>query len=280
VSTNHAIARLYELNPGALALVLANYKAHLQDRHLSASTINLHFAAIKALLLVGRRLGANCADPTGLVTAERRQPMRDTRGPSLDEVRAMLALPDRETLMGARDFALLVLMAENALRRAEVVECNLEHLNLSQQRLSICGKGAGVGRAEVTLSLVCLQAIRDYRGALEATQPDYSPDTPLFVSLARGAGASRGTGRLSSRGLAKIVNRYGVTATGRRIAPHMLRHAAITALLDATGGDVRQAQRLSRHSDIRTLQRYDDNRTDMQGAASNLLSDLLHKGKT
>jgi len=47
-------------------------------------------------------------------------------------------------------------------------------------------------------------------------------------------------------------------------------------VLDATGGDVRRAQRLSRHADIRTLQRYDDNREDLQGEVSGLLSAIFH----
>jgi hypothetical protein len=38
---------------------------------------------------------------------------------------------------------------------------------------------------------------------------------------------------------------------------------------------VRTAQRLSRHADLRMLQRYDDNREDLQERATLLLSRLL-----
>jgi phage protein U len=34
-------------------------------------------------------------------------------------------------------------------------------------------------------------------------------------------------------------------------------------------------QRFSRHADVRTLQRYDDNRQDMAGTAARMLSDML-----
>ena len=49
------------------------------------------------------------------------------------------------------------------------------------------------------------------------------------------------------------------------VRPHGLRHAAITAALDASGGDLRAAQRFSRHRDPRTLCLYDDNRKDLGG---------------
>ncbi len=47
---------------------------------------------------------------------------------------------------------------------------------------------------------------------------------------------------------------------GLRLTPHKLRHSAITAALDATGGDVRRVQRLSRHARLETVMVYDDNR--------------------
>jgi integrase/recombinase XerC len=45
--------------------------------------------------------------------------------------------------------------------------------------------------------------------------------------------------------------------------------------LDASNGDVRTAQRLSRHSRLDTLMIYDDNRQGLQGKASIVLADLV-----
>jgi integrase/recombinase XerC len=44
-----------------------------------------------------------------------------------------------------------------------------------------------------------------------------------------------------------------------------LRHAAVTAALDLTGGDIRAVQRFSRHRDVRVIERYDDSRQDLAG---------------
>jgi len=38
--------------------------------------------------------------------------------------------------------------------------------------------------------------------------------------------------------------------------PHHIRHSAITAALDATDGDVRKVQKLSRHKNLNTLMVY------------------------
>ena len=59
---------------------------------------------------------------------------------------------------------------------------------------------------------------------------------------------------------------------GIKARPHGLRHAAITEALDKTGGDVRAVQRFSRHADVRTLQAYDDARTDLVGKVARLVA--------
>jgi len=70
------------------------------------------------------------------------------------------------------------------------------------------------------------------------------------------------------------VRRLGAAA-GVRARPHGLRHAAITAALDATGGDVRAVQKFSRHRDVRVLQRYDDNRRDLAGGVARRVAEGL-----
>ncbi len=52
------------------------------------------------------------------------------------------------------------------------------------------------------------------------------------------------------------------SVTGR---PHGLRHAAITAALDAFGGDYRKARAFSGHASLETVRRYGDNRADHAG---------------
>jgi integrase/recombinase XerC len=82
--------------------------------------------------------------------------------------------------------------------------------------------------------------------------------------------------RIAGDSIYRIVQGYAEAAgIERRVSPHRLRHSAITAFLDASGGNLRAAQALSRHSNQNTLTLYDDNRRQEQKGASGVLEGLL-----
>ena len=86
---------------------------------------------------------------------------------------------------------------------------------------------------------------------------------PLFLQLGKGGRVLPGR-RLSGDGIHKILQTMGARL-GEIIRPHGLRHAAITAALDETNGNVRAAREFSGHASIEVLMRYDDNRKDIGG---------------
>lgn len=275
------VGKLFGLSAGAMALMLNEYKASMLGAKLSEATINRRLSAVRSLLRMARRLGADVPDPAALVSSEKVSTYRDTRGPAVSDVIRLLAAPDRSTIQGKRDYALLVLLAENALRRAEVCSLSVGDFDAGERRLHIIGKGKGTQRQPVTLSMTATAALLDYLAARRdpaAVRQDapaqLAADMPLFTNTARRE--TTNGGRLTADGLYHILQGYGARVLGRELHPHSLRHAAITAALDATGGDVRRAQRLSRHADVRTLQRYDDNRADLQGEVTGLLSALYN----
>jgi integrase/recombinase XerC len=90
---------------------------------------------------------------------------------------------------------------------------------------------------------------------------------PLFIRLDPGSQGERLTGEAVRRIVGELARRAGLA---RPVRPHGLRHAAITAALDA-GRDVRDVAQFSRHKDIRTLLIYDDRRQDIGGAITRLL---------
>lgn len=272
--TPAAVDALFHLDAGQLALSLNGYKANMRERGLAESTVNRRLAALRSLLRMGRRLGAPVPDPTGLVTGEKVRAYRDTRGPELATARLLLAHPDRTTLRGKRDYAILLLLCENALRRGELVKCNLADFDADGRRLHILGKGHGAQKVPVTLDATTIDALNDYLDARRA-RAELAPTDPLFANAARW---SDGNERLTGRGLLHVVSTIGLAVTGKPLRVHALRHMAITAALDATGGDVRRVQKLSRHANIATLTRYDDNRSDLQGQVTGLLASLLTEG--
>jgi len=236
------------------------YRAHMLERGLAPATVNRRLAALRSLVKVARM--------TGLVTFTldvenvRSQSYRDTKGPGLEGFRSMLeALEGRNDAKGARDRAMLHLLFDLGLRRAEVVSLDLEHLDLEGGSVSVMGKGR---RERISLTLpeptsAALSAWLEYRGEEAGA---------LFFSLDTGGHPG---GRLTGRGLHKTVAAIG-RKVGLKVWPHGLRHAAVTTALDMTGGDVRSVARFSRHMDIRVLTRYDDNRADTAGAIACLIA--------
>ncbi len=193
---------------------------------------------------------------------------RETTGISFEVYRRMLAVPDRSTLKGKRDYAILRLLWDNALRRGEVERAEIKDLDLDGRSLLILGKGKGQQKVGVTLSRPTVEALLDWLQARRCKDRNQ----PLFIALDR---ASYGH-RLTGTAIYKLVDAVAAAAgVSKKLSPHRIRHSGITAALDATGGDVRKVQKLSRHADLNTLMIYDDNRSDVQGEISDLLADLV-----
>lgn len=265
-------AFLAQPTPLIVAQIL-RFKAALIAAGRSEATVNRNLSAVQSLLRYARKLGITEADASGLVEAEKVVAYRDTRGISAEQARLLLSQPDRKTLRGQRDHALLLLLLENALRRAEIVALTRADFDAERRTLNIRGKGRGTQQELVTISRATVLAIETYWSAwsLDAAFAE-AADAPLFVCLSRFA-----YGRaLTADGLYKIVRENARQAgLQNALSPHRLRHTAITMALDAAGGDIRRVQRLSRHARLETLQIYDDNRADLQGEVTNLLSQIL-----
>ena len=77
---------------------------------------------------------------------------------------------------------------------------------------------------------------------------------------------------------ARIVRRVARTAgITKRVTPHTLRHAFITAALDA-GVPLRDVQIAARHADPRTTTRYDRARNNLDRHASYIVTAFVSGG--
>jgi len=103
---------------------------HLLERGLAPATVNRRLAALRSLVALARTLGlVGWTLEVGSVKAER---YRDTRGPGVAAVRRLLAAVEgRVDPKALRDRAILRLLFDLGLRRAEVVGFDLEHLDLA-----------------------------------------------------------------------------------------------------------------------------------------------------
>ncbi len=250
----------------AISLVL-RYKATLIERGLAESTVNRRLAAIKSLVNYARRVG-KCDWSLQDIQGEKVKTYRDTSGVDRDAYRRVLSIPDRDTLKGKRDYALLRLLWENALRRGEVVKADVGDFDGDSRSLTIYGKGQGTQAQRVSLSLTTVEALMQWVQARDNPERDL----PLFTALDR---ANYGH-RLSGTGLYKLVQKICQSAGIQKpMSPHRIRHSGITEALEITGGDVRAVQKLSRHAKLETLMVYDDARTNAQQKVTELLAAML-----
>ena len=168
-----------------------------------------------------------------------------------EEAQAILRVPDRRTVQGKRDYAILLTLLTTGLRKAEI--CCLAVGDLKTYRnqavVDVIGKGKKFRR--IPLHPEALVAIKDY---LKASGNGLNPDGPLFKTLAKhGPYEERG---LTPKAVDCLIKSMGNKALIRkRIHPHVIRHTFATTLLD-NGNDLRTVQALMGHSHIRTSERY------------------------
>ena len=246
----------------AIAVVLS-YRSRLLALNLSPNTINTRLAAIKSLVNHARKL-SQCGFSLEDVASLKVEVYRDTSGVDSTVYRVMIEAIDRETIGGKRDYAIMRLLWDNALRRSEVTAVNIE--DFQSDKLWIIRKGK-IQKQAIDLAMKTRAALTQWlsvRGG-EASQP-------LFIALDNRAYGKR----LSGRSLGYLVERLAKNAdVEKRMSPHRVRHSSITAYLDLSDGNVRDARLLSGHAKLETLVIYDDRRKNVQGKVSSKLADLV-----
>jgi integrase len=137
--------------------------------------------------------------------------------------------------------ALISLLALNGLRVSEATGADIEHLGLERghRTLTITRKGGKV----VTIPLAPRTARAIDLAVGERTQG------PVFLAADGRRVDRHGAGRI----VRKVAGRAGIAKV---VTPHTLRHAFITAALDA-GVPLRDVQEAASHADPRTTMRYD-----------------------
>ena len=162
-------------------------------------------------------------------------------------------------LSSARDHALISLLALNGLRISEAIGADIEALGLERghRTLTVTRKGGKV----VTLPL----APRTARAVDLAIGERMGG--PIFLGTDRGRLDRHAAGRIVRR----AARRAGIT---KRVGPHTLRHAFITAALDA-GVPLRDVQETASHADPRTTMRYERRRVSLDRHATYIVATFV-----
>jgi len=273
-SSEEALAELLEGGSGNANLIALRWLGQMRDDELASSTRARRISTLRSVVALARLIGT--IDWELEIKAPVIQPVKDVRGPSVDDVARMIDSCG-DGLHGTRDRALLLLALTMALRRSEIAALRVGDYSRSKSMLLIHGKGER--KTWMKVPAKAAQALDEWlclsRGLFCATGDDSTsdPDRPIFFRLDRGLDIAAPA--LSPDGVYDIVRRAG-GSIGRHVWPHALRHAAITSALNSTGGDVRRVREFSRHSTTAMVMRYDDaSAEDLAEATSQSISDLL-----
>jgi len=225
-------------------IALRGYLGSRRDAGLSARSAARALSAIRSFYRFLVRTGVVTSDPTA-----------DLKSPSLwrtvphaltgEEVDALLAAPDADTMLGLRDRAMLETLYATGLRVSELVSLTVDRVRLDPGFVRVVGKG----RKERLVPLGGAAAAWIERYQLQSRpELDRHRAPELFLN-------HRGR-RMTRQGFWKILRRHGVSAGIRsQLSPHVVRHSFATHLVE-NGADLRAVQMMLGHSSLTTTEIY------------------------
>ena len=224
---------------GSLGLNDVNgFIRHSCQTHRPATT-RVHVAALRSFTRYLYQSGIITADIADGIAGVRTWRLSSLpKGLEPDQVEAMLASCNRETVTGRRDYSVLLLLATLGLRACEVVRLTLDDIDWSNAVITASGKG---GRRDA------LPLPHDVGEALVAYLRDGRPScTTRRLFVGRHAPLR---GFRSSAAVVHIVRRAstraGIDRPGRGAA-HRLRHSLATTML-RNGASLEEIGQILRH---------------------------------
>lgn len=170
---------------------------------------------------------------------------------SISEVDGLLAQPDKKTILGIRDYAILHLFYASGLRISEMSGLTLDRVNLQQGFCTPFGKGSK--ERVVPMGTEAIAAIIEY---LDEARPKLAEKRLTEKRLTDHLFISRRGKNVSRQRLWEIIKIYAKKAGIRQnVTPHMIRHSFATHLIER-GADLRVVQTMLGHADISTTQIY------------------------
>lgn len=165
---------------------------------------------------------------------------------TVDEVDALLAVPDTTTPVGIRNRTVLEVLYATGLRVSELVNLSLDDLHLDLGLLKILGKGDK--ERLIPIGDIAADWLQRY---LAEGRPLLGKEQDTHVVFLNQHGH-----RLTRQGIWKLIKSWVKKAgIDKTVSPHTLRHSFATHILE-NGADLRIVQELLGHADISTTQIY------------------------
>ncbi len=226
--------------------IVKEFLAFLGTQSYSKSTVARKLATLRSFYKFCMRRGYVETHPLASI----RTPKQEKRLPKfleLEQITKLLSTPDDNTLLGARDRAMLEVLFSTGVRVSELVDLNFADVDSEGQTIRIRGKGKKQRTAPVgPTALAALRKYLELRRS-DARSPSFDPNA-LFVN--------KHGQRLSTRSVRRKLDKYLAEAgLDPNISPHTLRHSFATHMLN-NGADLRSVQELLGHQSLSTTQVY------------------------
>jgi site-specific recombinase XerD len=183
----------------------------------------------------------------------RRRPLTD------DEVRMLLALCDRKTVIGLRDNAVLMIMLHTALRIGAISKFDVEDIEKRGDLMVVNYQGKGQ-QSKARFKVLPPNVLIAIKAYLKKTDRALSDKGPLW--------AKRNGKRITIHGIRKSIVRKmdecGIKDAA--VSTHSLRHTAATKAIES-GIDLQAVQDLMDHESLATTDRYAHFRRKLKDAA-------------
>lgn len=254
---------------------VAEWRDHLIKKGRRSHTIATKLAILRSLFEYGRALGIFQLNPASakLVPPPKKPKHSPGRALSPMEVKSLLSWFRLDSLLGARDYALMLIMLRLSLRVSEVADLKVSSIRWTSGRWILTVKLKG-GREEIKpLPIDVKKAIDDYlKLDRENRQLMKSGGDDAYLFQAEPNQRWFGENKpLSTRHIWHLVKRYSKLCGIGDVSPHDLRRTAITQAFKQRV-PIRHIQRMSGHHDLNTLRLYDLDRENLEDNAINELS--------
>jgi integrase len=229
--------------------LLMEWRAGMES--LSPSTINVRLSAMRKMVGEARRAGIIGLEEAASLTDLPNIRQKGTRlGNWLtrEQAKELLAVPDRSTLKGKRDYVILALLVGCALRRNELAELDVATIQKREGRWVLADlEGKGRRIRTVAIPIWVKQGINAWMTAAGIE------DGRLLRSVSKSGKVNRDT--LSDWAVWSVVEQSSKQIGIEHFGAHDLRRTC-AKLCRKSGGDLEQIKFLLGHSSIQTTERY------------------------
>jgi integrase/recombinase XerD len=246
---------LARINPKTLR----EFTRHLEQvRHCGPSTINQRLAALRAW---ARFVGINSPEHLEWSGQIQTIHLKKHAPPPVgylekEEMKALLAAPDRQTAQGIRDYTLLLFVYNTGARASEVSRLTVGDLDLVLPMATLHGKGRKIRHCP--LWKVTAGALRE---------------VVLNRPASQGVFLNRNGEPLTRYGVHILVKRHAgqaaikaPTLRNKRVGPHSIRHSTAMALL-RSGVDINTIRVWLGHASLQTTHIYAESDLKMKAKA-------------